>query len=65
MDEGDEMMPFSPSYVRKDVSILAHAFMAVMGMMLGRLTWKWVGRRESWTRSGTFWRRWTNWAWCW
>ena len=40
--KGDEMMPFSPLYVRKDESILAHAFMAVMGMMLWRLTWKWI-----------------------
>ena len=40
--KGDEMMPFSPSYVRTDEAILAHAFMAVMGMMLWRLTWKWI-----------------------
>lgn len=40
--KGDEMMPFSPLFVRKDESILAHAFMAVMGMMLWRLTWKWI-----------------------
>jgi hypothetical protein len=40
--KGDEMMPFSPSYVRKCEPILAHAFMAVMGMMLWRLTWMWI-----------------------
>ena len=40
--KGDEMMPFAPLFVRKDESILAHAFMAVMGMMLWRLTWKWI-----------------------
>ena len=40
--KGDEMMPFSPLFVRRDESILAHAFMAVMGMMLWRLTWKWI-----------------------
>ena len=38
--KGDEMMPFSPLYVRRDESILAHAFMTVMGMLLWRLTWK-------------------------
>ena len=38
--KGDEMMPFSPLYVRRDKSILAHAFLTVMGMLLWRLTWK-------------------------
>jgi transposase len=38
--KGDERMPLSPLYVRKDRSILAHAFLVVMGLMLWRLTWK-------------------------
>ena len=38
--KGDEMLPLSPFFVRTDESILAHAFMAVMGMLLWRLTWK-------------------------
>jgi transposase len=38
--KGDEMMPLSPLFVRKDESILAHAFLVVMGMMLWRLTWR-------------------------
>ena len=38
--KGDEMMPLAPLYVRRDESILAHAFLTVMGMLLWRLTWK-------------------------
>ena len=38
--KGDERMPLGPLYVRKDRSILAHAFLVVMGLMLWRLTWK-------------------------
>lgn len=38
--KGDERMPLAPLYVRKDRSILAHAFLVVMGLMLWRLTWK-------------------------
>ena len=38
--KGDELMPLSPFFVRTDESILAHAFLVVMGMMLWRLTWK-------------------------
>jgi transposase len=38
--KGDEMLPLSPFFVRTDASILAHSFMAVMGMLLWRLTWK-------------------------
>ena len=38
--KGDEVMPLSPLFVRKDESILAHSFLVVMGMLLWRLTWK-------------------------
>ena len=38
--KGDEMMPLSPQFVRKDESILAHSFLVVMGLLLWRLTWK-------------------------
>ena len=37
--KGDEMMMLAPYFVRTDQSILAHSFMAVMGMLLWRLTW--------------------------
>jgi hypothetical protein len=38
--KGEEVMPLSPLFVRKDESILAHSFLVVMGMLLWRLTWK-------------------------
>ena len=38
--KGDEMMPLSPQFVRKDGSILTHSFLVVMGLLLWRMTWK-------------------------
>jgi transposase len=38
--KGEERMPLAPLYVRKDRSIVAHAFLVVMGLMLWQLTWK-------------------------
>lgn len=38
--KGEERMPLAPLYVRKDRSILAHAFLVVMGLLLWQLTWK-------------------------
>ena len=38
--KGEEMMPFSPLFVRKDESIRAHAFLVVLGLMLWRLAFR-------------------------
>ena len=38
--KGDELMPFDPLYVRRDVSIRAHAFLIVLGLLLWRLAFR-------------------------
>ncbi len=43
--KGDEMMPLSPQFVRKDESIRAHAFLVVMGLLLWRLAFREMRRK--------------------
>lgn len=38
--KGEEMMPFSPLFVRKDDIIRAHTFLVVLGLMLWRLAFR-------------------------
>jgi transposase len=38
--KGEEMMPFSPLFVRKDDSIVTHAFLVVLGLMLWRMAFQ-------------------------
>ena len=62
--KGDEMMPRAPYFVRTDQSILAHSFMALMGMLLWRLTWMRIRKAGISAGEGEVLEALDNWTWC-